>query len=61
MNFLHSTWFWLLIILSPLVTVAGILMRLARSGKADLPPPDILEKVHRHSQQEREDEAPPYD
>jgi hypothetical protein len=30
MNLLHSTWFWMLIILGPIGTVIGILSRLAR-------------------------------
>jgi hypothetical protein len=30
MNVLHTTWFWLLIILGPVFTVLGILARLAR-------------------------------
>lgn len=30
MDLLHSTWFWVVIILAPAVTVIGILARLAR-------------------------------
>jgi hypothetical protein len=33
MTLLHSTWFWWVIILSPIATVVGILARLARSGR----------------------------
>ena len=35
MNVLHTTWFWLVLILGPIGTVVGILARLARST----PPP----------------------
>jgi hypothetical protein len=31
MNILHSTWFWVAIIVGPIGTVVGILARLARS------------------------------
>jgi hypothetical protein len=33
---IHETWFWLLIILSPVVTTIATLARLAR--RSDLPP-----------------------
>lgn len=35
MNILHSTWFWVAIILAPVGTVVGILSRLARRTAPD--------------------------
>jgi len=34
-NLLHSTWFWLVIIASPAVTMIGILARLLRPPPSD--------------------------
>ncbi|AUH51886.1 hypothetical protein CXB49_14175 [Chromobacterium sp. ATCC 53434] len=37
MDVLHSTWFWVAVIVAPIATVAGILARLAKRE----PPPDL--------------------
>ncbi len=37
MDFLHSTWFWLIVIVAPLFTIINTLARLSRQA----PPPDL--------------------
>ena len=61
MNLLHSNWFWLFVILSPIVTVVGILLRLGRSGPADAPPADIVAKTKIHPYDDSDDDTPPVD
>lgn len=38
MNLLHSTWFWVIVIASPVVTVVGILVRLLHPDPVATPP-----------------------
>lgn len=39
MDLLHSTWFWVLMIIGPIVTVVGTLARLSKKqGPIKLPP-----------------------
>lgn len=54
MDILHETWFWIVLIAAPIITVAGILARLARREPADKYAPF----AHKHSGGQKPENKP---
>lgn len=58
MDIFHETWFWVVVIGAPLVSVIGTLIRLARKEPPIKLPPGVVPQPYRFDDEEDEDDQP---
>ncbi|MBI3143913.1 MAG: hypothetical protein HYZ18_01310 [Pseudogulbenkiania sp.] len=58
MDIFHETWFWVVVIGAPLVSVIGTLIRLARKEPPIKLPPGVVPQPYRFDDEEDEDAQP---
>lgn len=56
MDIFHETWFWVVVIGAPLVSVIGTLIRLARKEPPIQLPPGVVPQPYRFDDEENEEE-----